>query len=259
MNHHKILGVQPGASQDEIKAAYRKLAMQHHPDREGGDEKKFKEIKAAYEGLTSDDGAGSDHSHHGFNDLRESIRAQMERAMERSPISITLKVDIKSAFNGATIPLNIQGHQTQYALRASLPQLVTYQDEIKLNGTIKPLIVQLQITSEKFKFCTVGSRDGRFFSGDLETTVDVDALTILLGGWVQVTDFLDVSYQVRIPQGMSTDTRLRVQQGGYSNFDAESNSANDRGNLYLRVNPIFKPLKELNKEQVAELHTLVHS
>ena len=43
-----VLGLQRGATQVEIKAAYRKLARQHHPDR-GGDPEKFKEIHAAYE------------------------------------------------------------------------------------------------------------------------------------------------------------------------------------------------------------------
>lgn len=45
-----ILGVSPTATQDEIKAAYRRLAMKHHPDR-GGDVDEFQKIKAAYEQL----------------------------------------------------------------------------------------------------------------------------------------------------------------------------------------------------------------
>lgn len=54
MDYYQMLGLQRNASQEDIKKAYRKLALQFHPDRNPGDEtasKKFKEIKTAYESL----------------------------------------------------------------------------------------------------------------------------------------------------------------------------------------------------------------
>jgi molecular chaperone DnaJ len=50
-DYYEVLGVGKTASEDEIKKAFRKLAIQHHPDREGGEEAKFKEINEAYEVL----------------------------------------------------------------------------------------------------------------------------------------------------------------------------------------------------------------
>jgi molecular chaperone DnaJ len=54
-DYYAVLGVNRDAAEDEIKKAYRRLAMKHHPDRNTGDkdsEEKFKECKEAYEVLT---------------------------------------------------------------------------------------------------------------------------------------------------------------------------------------------------------------
>jgi molecular chaperone DnaJ len=95
-DYYEVLGVERGASEDEIKKAYRKVAMQFHPDRNPGDksaEAKFKEATEAYEVLRDADkrsrydqfghaapggagfpGGGADFS--GF-DLADALRAFM--------------------------------------------------------------------------------------------------------------------------------------------------------------------------------------
>lgn len=50
-DYYEILGIGKNASADEIKKAYRKAAVKYHPDKEGGDEDKFKEVNEAYEVL----------------------------------------------------------------------------------------------------------------------------------------------------------------------------------------------------------------
>ena len=93
-DYYEVLGVARGASEDEIKKAYRKVAMQYHPDRNPGDkssEAKFKEATEAYEVLREEDkrarydqfghagtgsGAGYDFSGSGF-DLADALRAFM--------------------------------------------------------------------------------------------------------------------------------------------------------------------------------------
>ena len=61
-DYHKILGVTPFSTKEEIKKAYRKLAAKYHPDKHQGNplaelaEEKFKEINEAYRALTGEEG-----------------------------------------------------------------------------------------------------------------------------------------------------------------------------------------------------------
>ena len=50
-DYYKILGIDKNASQDDVKKAFKKLALEHHPDRPTGNEAKFKEINEAYQVL----------------------------------------------------------------------------------------------------------------------------------------------------------------------------------------------------------------
>jgi DnaJ family protein A protein 2 len=50
--YYELLGVDKNASMDEIKKAFRKLALKNHPDR-GGDKEKFLELNQAHEVLTN--------------------------------------------------------------------------------------------------------------------------------------------------------------------------------------------------------------
>jgi molecular chaperone DnaJ len=88
-DYYEVLGLQKGASRDDIKKAYRKLAIQYHPDKNPGNkaaEEKFKEATEAYEVLGDDQkknaydqfgfagvegmGGGHDYSQfHGFEDI----------------------------------------------------------------------------------------------------------------------------------------------------------------------------------------------
>lgn len=94
-DYYEILGATKGATQEDIKKAYRKSAIKHHPDKNPGDpgaEKKFKEISEAYEVLGDEQkrriydqygadalkgGAGGGGGHGGFSSMDEALRTFM--------------------------------------------------------------------------------------------------------------------------------------------------------------------------------------
>lgn len=57
MTNHEILQIKPGATKDEIKKAFYRLAHIHHPDK-GGDPKEFAKINNAYQELIKGNGQG---------------------------------------------------------------------------------------------------------------------------------------------------------------------------------------------------------
>ncbi|MEO8946384.1 MAG: molecular chaperone DnaJ [Gemmatimonadaceae bacterium] len=141
-DYYEVLGVQRGVSDDEIKKAYRKLAMQFHPDRNNGSaesEEKFKQITEAYDVLRDGDkraaydrygeaglrGGGFGGVHHvdlsealnifmrdlggmgGFNDLfgRRSSAAETRTG---SDIRITLGLSLQEVATGVEKPVTIK-------------------------------------------------------------------------------------------------------------------------------------------------------
>jgi molecular chaperone DnaJ len=137
-DYYKSLGVAESASTEEIKQAFHNLAFKYHPDRPGGDEKRFKEINEAYQTLSNSDlrsqydnmrkfggssggfngasnfnwnnanfSGGDFGGFSGFNDIFESFFGQgfnsrNQEQPQNEDIEIKINISLKESFSGIT-------------------------------------------------------------------------------------------------------------------------------------------------------------
>lgn len=126
-DYYKILGVNKNASEDEIKMAYKKLAMKYHPDRNPNDsncEEKFKEIKNAYESLINKNNQNLNNNFGNFNfdnmnfsdfvdsesGLDDIFKIIFSKEFEKNindKIISTISIDLEQAIYGSNFNIKI--------------------------------------------------------------------------------------------------------------------------------------------------------
>lgn len=280
-DYYSILGVAKSATEDEIKKAYRKLAQQYHPDKNQGDgqklaEEKFKEVKEAYEVLSDparrqnyDNGGSGFGSPNGFGpnmDL-DSLFQHLRRqggfgGVFRQQVQVMAKATLKEAYEGFTVHVSGSGKQFKLNIPPMTPDGCQIPHEVSNELTI---ITVTQIVDPTFKvkpaseaevhIKTVKGRQVHVIQcGDIERTIDMDALDLIMGTWIKVEDFLGSKYEVRIPAGFNVSQRLKVKGKGYVNWLYElSQAAEERGDLYVKVNPVFNPPGKIDRKKLEVL------
>ncbi|KAI9140858.1 hypothetical protein BKA69DRAFT_489552 [Paraphysoderma sedebokerense] len=127
-DYYEILGVPRNANKREIKKAYKKLALQYHPDRNPGNDQKFVELAEAYEVLSNEEkrqvydrygreGLKQNGNQGGFHDPFDIFaqfggfgfgRQRHEQAEKRGPeVQVTLDVELKDLYLGKTFEVEI--------------------------------------------------------------------------------------------------------------------------------------------------------
>lgn len=128
MDHYETLGVPNNASTDDIKKAYRKLAMKHHPDKPGGDPELFKKINQAHETLSNPerrahyDQFGSDEPNAGgggpmnnMADIFAQMFGQGQRKMKRQDHHHVIELSFDEVYHGVTKTIKITVNKPCFA------------------------------------------------------------------------------------------------------------------------------------------------
>lgn len=263
-DYYKILGVERKASEAEIRKAYRKLAMQYHPDRNPENkqaEERFKEINEAYQVLSDPqkrahyDRLGSDYSN-----------------WQRRGAPGDFNWDQYGGFPGGTRvnPDEMQDifsdfFRTIFGIRGEEPgsrhsQAQGYQQELEIsldeaykgttrvlqsNGKQKQVRIPAGVrTGSKVRVAGAGPngldlylivdvKDDKRFErrgDDLHTTATVSVFTAILGGEADV-ETLNGKVKLNIPAGTQPEQVFRLSGRGMPHLK----NINEKGDLYVRL------------------------
>ena len=242
MDYYSILGVTKNASEKELKQAYKKQSMQHHPDR-GGDEAKFKEVNEAYSTLKDPQKRAAydnPQPHFNFNtsnmggDPFADIFGRMNRRQRyNSDVNITLTIDLLDVLLGKKLT-------TQYRLPSGgireadidLPPGiddsigVRYQGlgETELPGPPGDLIVRVRVKNN--------SRWNR--SGDdLRTRAIISIFDCLLGGVTEIRTIDDRGIKINIPKGTQPGATFSIPGYGIPN-----KRTGKKGNILVEIHTV---------------------
>jgi curved DNA-binding protein len=270
MDYYTTLGLQRGASPEDIKKAYRSLAMKHHPDR-GGDEKKFKEIEEAYRTLAdpqkkqmADMGVdpNSQHSGHNqgpfefhfnsgnFEDIfgNFGFGFNQRRPARNKSFNVNITITLEEVLTGKEVSaeIGLPGGQKKF-VSIGIPPGIENGQHIRYQGmgdnSIKEapagdLIVNIQVLKHpKFQ------REG----DNLIYNHKVSVWDALIGGLVRVETLDKKTIDVTIPPGTQPDTILGCKHEGLPNVRTKR-----RGSLLIRISiEIPKDLTEDQKSAIA--------
>jgi len=242
MDHYITLGVPRTATADEIKKAYRKLAMEHHPDK-GGDVNKFQEISTAYETLSNQDKRfqydnpqtrqqhtpfgdappGFSFNFNGFdlNDLFGQ-RGQQQRPSYRTRVTVSL-VDV---FNGAEQVLQLGTQQGTKVINIKIPQGIHTGSSIRYDNIMDDgsLLIEFVILPD-LRFERQGD--------DLYANLPVSVLDLIVGNKTEFTTIDGKKLEVNIAPNTQPTQHIRL--GGYG----MTRSDGTRGNQILLLKPFI--------------------
>lgn len=252
MDYYSVLGVAKSANQDDIKQAYRKLAMQHHPDK-GGDEAKFKQLNEAYSVL-GDPIKRADHdnpqppqqfnfnnAHFEFNDMFAQAFVN-RRPRTNKDVTIAVTLDLEDIVRGKKLV-------ARYALPSGrieesnidIPPGVDQGLGIRFDGLGDDSIIHLPrgnlIVKIKLKPHPVWRREGL----DLFTVKKIGIFDCILGTTVEIETLDSKILHVTVPPGTQPSSMFNLP--GYGVPDIRTGAS---GNAYMQISAIVPKIVDTN-------------
>ena len=280
MTHYATLGVAENATQDEIKKAYRKLAMQHHPDRNNGDDTKFKEIQTAYDVISdthkrqqydlerkNPGGQRFQFNTGNMGDMEEMLRnfgfgfsrggqdpfAHMRQPRKNKDLRVEVVVPLTSTMDAQTKTISVQTTNGQrQTVDVKIPRGVRPNSTIKYPGlgdtffdklAKGDLYVQIQVQND-----TDFTVDGV----DLYKVVDISALDAIIGSKISVTSIEGRTFEMIVPGGTQHGTKFKIPSNGLYAMNQTS-----RGSLIVVINIVIPT--NLTSEQLQTLRSITNN
>ena len=283
-DYYNTLGISRNADDEEVKKSYRKLAMKHHPDRNGGNDAQFKEIQEAYEVLSDpqkrqmfDAGVDPKNPNQGppqggfsFNDggfhftssgfppgmddiLRNFGFGGFSQGFDTRPrnknFNVQIQVALEDVYNGSTKDINLRyPNGREKIVNIDIPKGVESGTNIRYQGLGDDA---MQGTAPGDLIVTIVVVPHHVFTREglnLHTSVTIDAIDAILGTNINVTTLDQRTLSVTVPSGTQPGQTLGARNEGLS--DRSGNS----GKLYIHVN-ISIP-QNLTTEQKEKLKAL---
>lgn len=266
---YETLGVKKGASKEEIKSAYRKMAMANHPDRNKAPdaEEKFKEINEAYEVLSNDQkkSAYDQFGHAAFDPSSGGFGGQTH-TQQSGPFSYTWQSSGgQNPFGGQT-DFDFGGFSNPFDIfeqffgggfsgtgRSRAQRLQTYkidlsfleaalgcQKDISIDGKRKSVKIPAGVDDgQQIRFSEfvlyINVMPDKIFKrdgNDVYVNVDISFVDASLGTDIEVPT-LDGSLKVRVKPGTQPNTLIRLRGQGIRDVNGYG-----KGDLYIRLSVV---------------------
>jgi curved DNA-binding protein len=236
MDYYQILGLQPNATPEQIKKAYRSLAMKHHPDR-GGDQAKFKDISVAHDTLSDPQKrAEYDQMRQGgpqvrftsgggfqdFNDIfggRSPFGDIFGRAMRRNrDLNIQCQISLYDSFVGKQIEANynLPSGKSQTVV-INIPPGIGHGETIRYQGLGDDSIPHMPRGNLNVTIVVIPDQNFRREGDDLYTTVDISPIEAMIGCRKNIMFINGDNKEIDIRPGVETGTEYASAGFGFSN------------------------------------------